>query len=178
MKESFEEMLTGGHPNSLGNTVQVVDIVLANKERLEELYQCYFSKDEVVRLRVSSAMKRVCKEHPEWLVPYLDKLLDEISTINQASTQWTLAILFLWLERDMTPSQHERATKIMQTNLENSNDWIVQNTTMESLAAWAKEDDRLQKWLIPKLHNFTKSTRKSVAGRARKLLIQLKVDSD
>lgn len=48
---SFEQKLTGGHPNSLGNTVEVVDIILADKKRLDELYQCYFSDDAVVRLQ-------------------------------------------------------------------------------------------------------------------------------
>lgn len=115
-------MLTDGHPNSLGNTVQVVDIILADKTRLDELYKCYFSDDEIVRLRVSNAMKRICKEHPEWLLPYLDKLLKDISKINQASTQWTLAQLFLWLQNEMTSDQKERATEILQGNLESTNE--------------------------------------------------------
>ena len=38
VKESFEVMLKGGHPNSLGRTVEVVDIVLANPDKLEDLY--------------------------------------------------------------------------------------------------------------------------------------------
>jgi hypothetical protein len=66
MNETFEAMLAGGHPNSLGRTVEVVDLVLADRDRLAELFQCYFSADEVVRLRVSSAMKRVTIAHPEW----------------------------------------------------------------------------------------------------------------
>jgi hypothetical protein len=169
----FEEMLTGGHPNSLGNTVEVVDIILADKSKFDDLYQCYFSKDEVVRLRVSNAMKRICKEHPDWLVPYLDKFLNDIAKINQASTQWTLAQLFLWLEKDMTPNQLAKAKVILKNNLENNNDWIVQNTTIETLSMWAKKDDELREWLIPKLEDFTKMGRKSVAGRAQKMLAVL-----
>lgn len=53
MTDDFEEMLTGGHPNSLGRTVEVVDAVLADRARLARLYACYFSDDEVVRLRTS-----------------------------------------------------------------------------------------------------------------------------
>lgn len=166
-------MLSGGHPNSLGDTIKVVNIVLADKSRFNELYRCYFSQDAVVRLRVSSAMKRICKEHPEWLVPYLDKLLHDISRIDQASTQWTLAILFLWLEHDMSHDQKAQAVGILQHNLDTSDDWIVQNTTMETLAIWAQEDDSLEKWLLPRLEAFTKSSRKSVAGRAKKLQIVL-----
>ena len=170
---AFEEMLTGGHPNSLGNTIEVVDIVLADKKKFDDLYQCYFSEDEVVRLRVSNAMKRICKEHPEWLVPYIDNFLNEISKINQASTQWTLAQLFLWLEDDMSKLQLEKAKEILKTNLTKSNDWIVQNTTMETLSTWAKDDESLRLWIIPKLEKFSESDRKSVARRASKQLAAL-----
>jgi hypothetical protein len=170
---TFEEMLTGGHPHSLGNTIEVVNIILADKKRFEDLYQCYFSDDEVVRLRVSNAMKRICKEHPDWLVPYIDKLLAYVAKINQASTQWTLAQLFLWLKNDMSEKQLERAKEILKTNLEKSDDWIVQNTTIETLSTWAKDDEKLRLWIIPRLEKFSKSDRKSVAGRAKKMLNSL-----
>jgi hypothetical protein len=166
--QSFESRLTGGHPNSLGQTISVVDDILKDKSKLEELYQCYFSQDEVVRLRVSNAMKRICKEHPDWLVPYLDKFIAEISKINQASTQWTLATLFLWLDDDMTPQQKAGAIAILKRNLTTMNDWIVLNTTIETLATWAKTDDALKAWLQPHLQTLTKDRHGSVARRASK----------
>jgi hypothetical protein len=164
----FEAMLTGGHPNSLGRTLDVVDIILADPPLLEQLYQCYFSEDEVVRLRVSNAMKRVCRAHPDWLVPYIDRLLTEISQINQASTQWTLAQLFMELEDRMTAEQHAVATRIMQTNLTEHHDWIVLNFTMEALTLWSKDDAALREWLKPHLERLTRDSRKSVAARAVK----------
>lgn len=88
--ESFRTMLTGGHPNSLGRTLEVV---LETPDRMEELYQCYFSDDEIVRLRTSSSIKRVFHTHPEWFDEYADRLLSEISQIDQPSTKWTLAQL-------------------------------------------------------------------------------------
>lgn len=169
----FEQMLTGGHPNSLGNTIEVVNLILGDRSRFDELYQCYFSNDEVVRLRVSNAMKRICREHPDWLVPYLDKFLDTISQINQASTRWTLAQLFLWLEAEMTAEQKQKAIAVMQKNLDTSDDWIVQNSTIETLGLWAKTDDTLKAWLLPRLENFAASSRKSVANRAKKMLATL-----
>lgn len=58
MSESFEEMLKGGHSNSLGRTIEVVDLVLTNPEKLSDLYNCYFSEDEVVRLRILGCLKQ------------------------------------------------------------------------------------------------------------------------
>ena len=170
---NFESLLTGGHPNSLGNTLEVVDHVLLDKDKLEELYQCYFSDDEVVRLRTSSALKRICKEHPQWLVPYLDRLLKDISQINQASTQWTLAILFDWLADHMSDTQKLTAKTHLQQNLAHHDDWIVLNTTMDTLGSWALKDGELKKWLKPHLERLKKDTRKSVVRKAQKTLDQI-----
>jgi hypothetical protein len=82
--KSFEEMLTGGHPNSLARTIEVMEIVLRNKDKLEELFDCDKSNDEVVRLRTSNAIKRVCLEKPELIYPYTNWLIEEISQINQS----------------------------------------------------------------------------------------------
>lgn len=171
--ETFEEMLTGGHPNSLGRTVEVVNIVLADRARLDDLYQTYFSQDEVVRLRVSSAMKRVTIEHPEWTIDYMGGLQSEIAAIDQASTQWTLALLFDYTRDLMTDAQKTRAVEIMKNNLVNHNDWIVLNNCMQVLFDWSKDDPALVNWLHPQLERLTKESRKSVAGRAKKLLPKL-----
>lgn len=167
---NFEAKLTGGHPNSLGNTEVVVAEVLANPKYFDELFHCYFSEDEVVRLRVSSAMKRIAKADKQLIVPYFDRFLTEIATINQASTQWTLAQLFNWLKKEMTPAQMQQAQHIMQQNLETQKDWIVLNMTMQTLAEWAQKDAALKDWLMPHLQDLRSDSRKSVARRAKKYL--------
>lgn len=165
----YEELLTGGHPNSLGNTLQVVDDILKDERKLKQLVDCYKSEDEVVRLRVSNAMKRICKEHPEWVAKFLDELIHDIAKINQASTKWTLSTLFMWLDSFMTNEQRLKAIEIMKANL-HYDDWIVQNTTSESLAHFARESTELKSWLKPELIKLTKSRHKSVARRAQKLI--------
>ncbi len=169
----IETRLTGGHPNSLGNTVEVVDDVLANPEMLEELFNCYFSDDEVVRLRTSNGLKRICKVKPSWLIPYVDRLLEEISEIDQASTQWTLADLFGMLTNDMTDAQMAKAMTILKRNLTSHDDWIVLNQTMATLGKWAVGNDSLKRWMIPHLRSHALDKRKSVSKRAQKLLVTL-----
>lgn len=171
--DSIETMLTGGHPNSLGNTVAVVELVLKDKSRLDELYQCYFSNDEVVRLRVSSAMKRVCRAKPKWLVPYIDRLLTDVAAIDQASTQWTLAQLCVLLSNDMSFAQKAKALELMKNNLLHHTDWIVLNTTVEALYEWSKLDKQLEEWLKPQLVRLQKDPHGSVARRASKYIKEL-----
>ena len=166
----FEARLKGGHPNSLGNTLEIVSEVLDDKRLFEPLFNCYFSEDPVVRLRVSNAMKRICKQKKSWLVPYIDKFIEDISAIDQASTQWTLAQLFLELESEMSTKQIELATEIMQQNLAKHSDWIVLNQTMETLGRWSRHDKKLQDWMMPHLERLAMDQRKSVAKKAQKTL--------
>ena len=174
-QEPFTEMLSGGHHNSLGRTLEVVDIVLANQDKLEELYQCYFSPDELVRLRTSNGIRRVCVAHPDWYATYIERFLTEICQIDQASTQWTLAILFKIWEKEglMTAAQVAQAQAHMQDNIVNHKDWIVLNNTMETLTLWAEKDNTLRLWLIPELERLMNDTRKSVAKRAVKFHTKL-----
>ncbi len=167
--ETFSAMLTGGHPNSLGRTVEVVDILLDTRTRLAELFDCYRNSDEVVRLRTSNALKRITRVKPEWIAPCLDRLINEVANIDQASTQWTLATLFQLLEADMSPFQKKQARHIMQNNLAFHGDWIVLNTTMQTLAEWAASDAGLKSWLLPQLDRLEGDKRGSVSRKAAKM---------
>ncbi len=170
----FEAMLTGGHPNSLGRTVEVVDLVLADQSALADLYDCYFSDDDVVRLRVSSAMKRVTIEHPEWTIALMDRLQTDVAAIDQASTQWTLALLFDLTKKLQTSAQRARSVEIMKNNLADHDDWIVLNTTMQVLHDWSRDDRLLSDWLAPHLERLVDDRRSSVSKRAAKLLASVR----
>ena len=172
--KNFENRLTGGHPNSLGNTIEIVEEVLSNQALFEELFQCYFSSDEVVRLRVSNAMKRICISNQSYLIPYTDRILNEISQIDQASTKWTLATLFEMLKDDFSDQQFQQAKSIIKHNLETDNDWIVLNNSIETLSKWSLDDADLLDWLLPRLEKHAKDDRNSVAKRASKWLAKLK----
>ena len=150
-KDSFENMLKGGHPNSLGKTVEVVEIVLNNKERISELFECYQSNDEVVRLRVSSAFKRIFRQNRNWFIEYIDKFQQLIPTLKQPSAEWTLAQLHLELVDLLSEKQVKTAIEISKQQLIESKDWIVIIQTMNFLQHVAKQDDLLKQWLVEKL---------------------------
>ncbi|HAA11341.1 MAG TPA: hypothetical protein DCE41_06405 [Cytophagales bacterium] len=170
----MEERLQGGHPNSLGNTVAVVEEVLSTPDPLlADFFHLYYSEDEVVRLRVSNGMKRIAAANKPLLLPYLDRLLTDIAAIDQASTQWTLAQLFKTYEKDLSPEQRTRALEIMQGNVANHTDWIVLAQTMDTLGKWAKKDESLKAWLLPHLARHAQDERKSVASKAKKIIASL-----
>jgi hypothetical protein len=167
--ERFETILTSGHPNSLGRTLDVVDAVRADRARLQDLFDCYQSADPGVRLRTSNALKRIEAAHHDWLIPLIDPLIDQIGALDQPSAQWTLAQLVLPLGPDMAPDQRTRATAVMKQNLAQHDDWIVLNMTMETLFQWFRKSPELKAWLKPHLNRLALDPRKSVASRAKKL---------
>lgn len=168
--EPFRHMLTGGHPNSLGRTLDVVEIVLDKPSRMEELYQCYFSDDEIVRLRTSNACRRVFKERPDWFETYADRFIGEIAQIDQPSAKWTLAQLFLEHQRRLTPEQRAEATEILIRTLHEEDDWIALNMAMKTLERWVKQDAAIIPRIEIRARALGDDRRKSVANGARKLL--------
>lgn len=107
------------------------------------------------------------------LLPYLNDFIGKISTINQASTKWTLAQLFDWLFTDMNDKQQEKSISIVKSYLEKETDWIVLNNSMETLSHWSQNDEKLKEWLMPHLKRLESDPRKSVANRAKKLIHKL-----
>ena len=86
---SFEQSLKGGHPNSLGNTLEVVDAVHGNTEKMEDLFLCYQSDDETVRLRTSNAFKRIFRAKPDLFKKWKKRFIKEVAEIDQPSAKWT-----------------------------------------------------------------------------------------
>jgi hypothetical protein len=70
----------------------------------------------------------------------------------------------------MSAEHKSEATEILKRNLQTHRDWIVLNNSMQTLGEWAEEDDELKAWLLPHLERLQSDQRKSVAGRARKLI--------
>jgi hypothetical protein len=77
----------------------------------------------------------------------------------------------LWAS--MTQMQQERAKELLKNNLTTWNDWIVLNSTMQALSDWSMDDEALRNWLIPKLETLQSDDRRSVSGRAKKMLVKL-----
>lgn len=190
MKKSIEERLSGGHPNSLGETVAVAEDVLRDDSRrlFDELCGTYSSDDEVVRLRVSSALKRVCGLHREsispslqpkleWVIDRFDWLIGDIGwSLDQPSAKWAIAQIVQELRGKLTEQQCAKAIELLKHNLETESDWIVQCMTADTLADFAVSDAEVKNWLIPKLKKMQTDQRKSVSKKAEKLLNKLVVE--
>lgn len=162
--------LSGGSPRELGKADDVAAYVLQNPKKLDELYKCLFDDDEIVRMRAADALEKVCRERPDLLSGYVDRLLFEVARIDQPSVQWHLAQMLG--EVKLNTTQKGKAIALLKKNLGTASDWIALNNTLESFAVFARQDPKLCDYFIKQLRRYEKSELKSVAKRASKLLQQ------
>lgn len=172
MKESFSKMLAVGKINSLGRAEEVVEIVLSDKSRLPELYNCLFEPDEWLRMRAGDALEKVCRVHPEWFKSYLPKLFTEMATIDQSSIQWHLAQMLGEIE--LPSSYQQQANKLLCKNISTTDvDWIVAANSMITLVQFVKSQ-KIDAKIVMKLIKIQQHHHSNaVSKKATKLLTEL-----
>lgn len=174
MTATFETtLMIGGHANSLGKTGDVIQEVLGNKSLLEELYSCMFNDDAWVRMRAADAFEKVCREHPDWIEPYIDRIQAELSGDDQqASIKWHVAQIYQQVP--LLHLQKERALKWLAALISTVDvDWIVSANTMETLVYFAKNGDFAKDDLHHLLQIQTGHKSNAVMKKANKLMAAL-----
>lgn len=161
-------MLSGGDPRSLGNTNKVVELVLSNQSKLDELMNTILSNDDaIVRMRASDAIEKICKQKPLWFAKYKSELLGEWPKIQQPSVQWHLAQILSEIE--LTHAETILAIGLVKKNLELTDDWIVENLSLETLAIFVRRNQFDRREFITIINRYENCDHKSVVSRVRKL---------
>jgi hypothetical protein len=173
MKEPFAAVLeAGGKTNSLGRAEEVLAAVLADASRLEELYACLSLPDAWVRMRAIDTMEKVCRAHPDWLLPYIDRFNTEFAQSEQASIQWHLAQMYA--EVVLTPHQKQFALRWLTERISTTDvDWIVAANAMQTLTQFAEQGAVPKPDVIRLLEVQLNHKSNAVVKRATKLLTPL-----
>lgn len=162
----FVATLSGGDRRTLKGVDAALDAVRDDPALLPQLFACILSDDEIVRMRAADACEKLCRECPEWFVPYTERLLTDVAAIDQASVQWHLAQMLA--EIHLSAAQRRRAVAVLLRQLDRSDDWIVVNLTLEALAGFvpAELDTAAFRDLLDR---YAGDSRRSVRARVRKL---------
>jgi len=162
----------GGHKNSLGEVPQVIEIVLQNQHRIEELYTCLFDDDAWVRMRAADALEKICRVHPDWILHYIDRLANDFGTNTQPSIQWHMAQIYKQVP--LTQTQKDVAIQwLAQLVATKDVDWIVAANAMETLAQFTKDGSFPSDQLVPLLKTQQHHKSNAVVRRATKILAAL-----
>ena len=167
---SFEKSLKGGHPNSLGNTLEVVDAVLGNTDKMEDLFLCYQSDDETVRLRTSNAFKRIFRAKPELFNKWKQRFIKEVAEIDQPSAKWTSIQILNELFDQLDEKEKAQSIEICLRYLRNEKDWVVINQSLNFIRNHLERFDFKDLEMMKLLKNFVNDERKSISKNAEKLI--------
>ena len=167
---SFEQSLKGGHPNSLGNTLEVVDAVLGNTDKMEDLFLCYQSDDETVRLRTSNAFKRIFRAKPELFNEWKKRFIKEVAEIDQPSAKWTSIQILNELFDQLDENEKTQYVEICLRYLRNEKDWIVINQSLNFMKNHLEQFDFKDPEMMKLMNFFVEDKRKSISKNAEKLI--------
>jgi len=76
------QKLKGGDLRSIGRTDEVVEEILQNPCLFSDVFEGMLYDDPIVRMRSADALEKVSKIHPEFLQPFKNRLINEISKIH------------------------------------------------------------------------------------------------
>lgn len=165
-------LAVGGKKNSLGRVVDVIELTRQDPARLEELYQCLFSEDAWVRMRAADALEKICRDHPDWLAPYIDRLAADFGASTQPSIQWHMAQIYR--EVALTDAQRRAAITWLAELLSNKDaDWIAAANAMDTLMQWTRGGQHPSAKTIELLNIQKHHKSNAVIKRATKYLAEL-----
>ena len=90
-----------------------------------------------IRMRSADAIEKVSRLYPEYLQPFKQRLIDEISQVRQQEVRWHIAQMFSRLE-----FQKEEISQVVSLLIEwidNSQSKIVKVNSLQALTDIAKK---------------------------------------
>ncbi len=123
-------------------------------------------------MRASDALEKICRVHPDWLLPYIDRFSAELTTGSQPSLQWHLAQIYSQV--NLTNEQKRFAINWLKNLLStNQVDWIVSANAMNTLAQFTRDGSVQAAEMTSLLHIQQQHKSNAVVKRATKLLAEL-----
>ena len=173
--EDIVDQLRGGDRRSLGRASAVVKQILRDPKLFRLVFDAMLHDDSVVRMRAADTIEKVTVVRPDLLQGYKRKLLSEVAALDQPEVRWHVALMLPRLR--LTPKEQNHAVAILFDYLEDDSR-IVKTLTMQGLADFAMQDERLRARVVPILEHLTATGSAAMRSRGRKLLRVLGGEQD
>ncbi len=170
------EKLKGGDLRSIGNAEEAVSDILENPQLFAEVFDGMLNENPRIRMRAADAVEKVSRSHPEYLEPYKNRLINEVSQIEQQEVRWHVAQMFSYLELEET--ERKEIIYMLFLWIEKSKSKIVIVNSMQTLADLAEKDSALRPMIIKKLDSLIKTGSPAIVSRGRKLIKKLRPSGD
>jgi len=165
------QKLRGGDLRSIGRAEEVVQDILRSPSLFGEVFDGMLNDDPLIRMRSADALEKVSSKHPEYLKPYKERLISEVSKIKQQEVRWHVAQMFSRLE--INDRERDRIIKILLSYIDTSESKIVKTFSMQTLADLAKRDEAIRPQIIKILKNLVGTGSPAMKNRGNKLINKL-----
>ncbi len=167
--------LTGGERRSLGDSDEVVRIVLdappsRAAECIEEILLGVLGEDPIVRSRAMRVVHDVSAIHPELVQPFKSVLIEEVSALRQWEVRERLCQILTKL--DLSEDEIVRIEDIFRSYLQDRSS-IVRTCALQGLADLAEIQPQLRESVMAVLDEAAASGTAAMRARARKLVKRL-----
>ena len=168
----FFRKLIGGDLRSIGRAEEVAQDILQDPKLFGEVFEGLLDDDPRVRMRSADALEKISSRHPEYLQPFKNRLINEISKIEQQEVRWHVAQMFSYLEVNRT--ERDEIVRILLSYLDTDKSKIVKVCSMQTLTDFADKDEAIRFPVIGKLREIVEIGSPAMVNRAKKLLARLK----
>lgn len=169
-KPSILRKLEGGDRRSIGRSSEAVAEVLADPKQFSALFSGLFANDPVVRARAADAVEKLSVVHPEYLIPYKVRLINELACCEQKEVRWHVAQM---LPRLRWSTREQRQVYDILTKYLCDSSSIVKTFAMQALADLTKQSPGLRPAVLRRLRALTAHGTPAMRARGRKLLSTL-----
>ena len=165
------DKLKGGDLRSIGRAEEVVEDTLENPALFAEVFEGMLNDNPQVRMRSADVLEKVSSKHPEYLQPFKNRLVSELSQVRQQEVRWHVAQMFSYLHIDK--AERDEIARILLSYLDTDNSKIVKVCSMQSLANLAENDTAIRHKVVRKLEEIVEAGSPAMVSRAKKLLAKL-----
>jgi hypothetical protein len=163
-------MLLGGDRRSIGRANEVVQIILQQPEKFDDLFQGFYELDPIIKMRTADAIEKITAEKPDLLIPYKQRIIDLVDKINQIEVQWHFAQIIPRLP--LSEIEIYKAYQMIENYLL-STSAIVKTFSYQCLLELALQDPALLPQTRKHLEIGMTSPTKAVQSRCHKLLKEI-----
>ncbi|HOJ00471.1 MAG TPA: hypothetical protein PLL88_02540 [Anaerolineaceae bacterium] len=164
------KLLSGGDRRSIGRSDEVVELILQQPDKFDDLFRGFYETDPVIRMRTADAVEKVTAQDPALLIPYKEPMLELLESAEQIEVQWHLAQIIPRLP--LTNDEISRAYQTMEKYLSSSSA-IVQTCGLQCLFDLSLRDARLLASTRSYLESGMENQSKAVRSRSRNLMKEL-----
>ena len=163
--------LAGSDLRSIGRVSEVVEDVLRNPSLFDAVFNGMLSDDPAMRMRAADAAEKITVQHPEYLQPYKEKLIQQVARIDQQEVRWHVAQMVPRLQLN-----HDELTAVVEIFKDylNYKSIIVKTFSMQALADFAEKEGSLRPQVVDLLEKLTRTGSPAMRSRGQKLLKKLK----